>query len=144
YYGGLLLTVYLMSLVPTFIGIIAQHPPGRTFFAAMMIYNIFCLAHVWVVAYAFVPAGEYMREHTDYILLAMMGFIGLGIRIASTNHTFRHLQLNTFHSNRSLTRGGLALMIVLGFLVAFSRLPPEKPTPHHPEHKVFTAGIWTI
>lgn len=110
----------------------------------MMIYNIFCLAHVWVVAYAFVPAGEYMREHTDYILLAMMGFIGLGIRIASTNHTFRHLQLNTFHSNRSLTRGGLALMIVLGFLVAFSRLPPEKPTPHHPEHKVFTAGIWTI
>ncbi|CAG8528388.1 4662_t:CDS:10 [Funneliformis mosseae] len=144
YYGGLVLTVYLMSLVPTFIGIVVQHPPGRTFLTAMMIYNIFCLAHVWVVAYAFVPAGEYMREHTDYVLFAMMTCIGLGIRNASTNYTFKHLQLNSLHLNRSLTRGGLAIMILLGCLVSFSRLPFETPTPYHPEQKIFTAGIWTI
>ncbi|CAB4403883.1 unnamed protein product [Rhizophagus irregularis] len=144
YYGGLLLTIYLMSLVPTFIGVVSQHPPGRTFFAAMMTYNIFCLAHVWVVAYAFVPAGEYMREHTDYVLFAMMALIGLGVRNASTNYTFKHLQLNALHLNRSLTRGGLAITIVLGFLVAFSRTPSEKPAPYHPDQKAFTAGIWTI
>ncbi|CAG8493926.1 5649_t:CDS:2 [Diversispora eburnea] len=79
YFGGLLLSIYLMSLIPTFIRNVVQYPPGKTLFTTMMTYNIFCLAHVWVVAYAFVPAGEYMREHTDYVLFTMMALIGLMI-----------------------------------------------------------------
>ncbi|CAG8629980.1 7081_t:CDS:2 [Acaulospora morrowiae] len=144
YYGGLLLSIYLMSLIPTFIRGVSQYPPGKTLFTAMMIYNILCLAHVWIVAYAFVPAGEYMREHTDYVLLAMMFLIGLGVRDASANDSVKNVQLNNLHIHRSLTRGGLGIMILVAFLVAFSRISYDPPVPYHPEQKLITAGIWTI
>ncbi|CAJ0827886.1 7763_t:CDS:10 [Entrophospora sp. SA101] len=112
FFGGLLLSIYLMSLVPTFI-----------------------------VAYAFVPAGEYLREHTDYILLAMMIFIGVGLWNSSGNFKFKHLQLHKIHFN---TRVGLAIMIVSAFITTYSRIPLDAPKPYHPEHKIVTAGIWTI
>ncbi|CAG8441017.1 12755_t:CDS:10 [Acaulospora colombiana] len=143
YYGGLLLGVYIMSLIPSFIRGVSQHPPGRTLFTAMMIYNVLCLAHVWIVAYAFVPAGEYMREHTDYVLFAMMILIGLGVREASVNSS-KFAQMNNSHHNRSLTRGGLGIMILVTIIVAFSRASSGPPVPYHPEQKLITAGIWTI
>ncbi|KAG9297374.1 hypothetical protein G9A89_009458 [Geosiphon pyriformis] len=145
YYGGLILAVYLVSLVPTFIRSITQHPPGRTLFTAMMTYNILCLAHVWVVAYAFVPAGIYMREHTDYVLFAVMSLIGAGIYGASDPEvSFKHAQINTIRSVRSLTKIVLAALIVISFFIIFCRLPSNLPKPYHPEQKLLTGGIWTI
>ncbi|CAG8562983.1 841_t:CDS:10 [Ambispora gerdemannii] len=145
YYGGLILAVYLVSLVPIFIHSVTRYPPGRTFFTAMMIYNILCLAHVWTVAYAFVPAGEYLREHTDYVLFAMMLLIGAGVLDASSaDFSYKQLQINQIRSVRSLTKIGLAALIVISFVIVFIRLPSQPPQPYHPDQKLLTAGIWTV
>src|SRR5690606_26424976 len=77
--GGALFTVYVSSIFPAIFRSIARQPPGRTLTLTMLIYNIYTLAHVWVVAYAFVPAGEVLREHTDYILVSMMFTLLLGV-----------------------------------------------------------------
>lgn len=37
------------------------------------------LAHVWIVAYAFVPAGWLLRERTDIVLGVSTGLIVLGL-----------------------------------------------------------------
>ncbi|CAG8578342.1 5886_t:CDS:10 [Ambispora leptoticha] len=145
YYGGLLLAVYLVSLVPIFIRSVTRYPPGRTFFTAMMIYNLLCLAHVWVVAYAFVPAGEYLREHTDYVLFSMMLLIGVGVLDASSaDFTYKQLQINQIRSVRFLTKIGLAALIVISWVIVFIRLPSQPPQPYHADQKLLTTGIWTI
>lgn len=68
YYASLVLGAYFMAIVPHLIRSAILHSPGRTLFTAMMVYNILCLAHVWVVAYEFVPGGPIARERTNWIL----------------------------------------------------------------------------
>ena len=55
--GAVLMAVELMSLAPSLIGSAARRGPA-TFGLGFLIYNILVLAHVWVVAYAFVPGGH--------------------------------------------------------------------------------------
>jgi hypothetical protein len=144
YYGGFMLAVYIVSLVPTMIRSAVQYPPGRTFFGAMMIYNVLCLAHVWVVAYAFVPLGEYLRERTDYVLMATMGLIGFGVRVAPANFPYKRAQMNIIRSARHFTKLVLALLIITSGWIMYTRMPTEAPTPCHPNERLLTAGIWTI
>ncbi|CAG8533236.1 8088_t:CDS:2, partial [Scutellospora calospora] len=146
YYAGLILGTYFMAIVPYFIRSAILHSPGRTMFTAMMVYNIFCLAHVWVVAYEFVPGGPLARERTNWILIFMMAFIGLGVRNASSaiKH-YKHTQLKMIRSVRYYTRMAVFTIIILSISVAFARYTSAKtPVPYRPEHKLFTAGIWTI
>ncbi|KAJ2958189.1 hypothetical protein NQZ79_g6209 [Umbelopsis isabellina] len=146
YYAGLVLGAYLTSILPAVIGSMVQHPPFKTLLTATMIYNLLCLAHVWVVAYEFVPGGVYARERTNWILTAIMLMLGLGISNAQkSNSNDRLTQLNTTRATRRYTK--LALLAILGLsgLASYSRMSlAKKPEPYRPNEKAFTAGIWTI
>ncbi|OZJ04800.1 hypothetical protein BZG36_01851 [Bifiguratus adelaidae] len=146
YYAGLILGAYFMSITPHIIRSVVGHPPGKTLFTAMMIYNVLCLAHVWVVAYEFVPGGVYARERTNWILASIMLLTAAGINTAAkASIHYKATQLNLIKSARAFTRFGIFIIIIFSALVAILRGTNAKaPVPHFPEHKAFTAGIWTI
>ncbi|KAG0203146.1 hypothetical protein BGX28_004494 [Mortierella sp. GBA30] len=145
--GGVVFTVYALSLFPTLFRSLARQPPGRTFLVAMLVYNILALAHVWVVAYAFVPVGVWMRERTDYVLIAMQTCILLGI--FNTNSTAWDVisearSRSAFSAARLYSKLSLVGLVLASLGVCYRRLPKSAPQPYHPEHKLITAGIWTI
>ncbi|CAG8577901.1 10965_t:CDS:2 [Cetraspora pellucida] len=143
YYAGLVLGAYFMAITPYLIRSAMLHNPGRTLFTTMMVYNIFCLAHVWVVAYEFVPGGPLARERTNWILIFMMTFIGLGV--LNTTSIINNYQLKKIRSIRNFIRIAIFGIIFLSIIVSFVRFKSAKtPVPYRPEHKMFTAGIWTI
>lgn len=74
--GGLLLAIYTMSIWPTMIDRLFCRPVGRTLTLANLVYIILVLGSVWVVAYNFVPGGEFTRERTHILLGITMVLIG--------------------------------------------------------------------
>jgi hypothetical protein len=72
YYGALTLAAYLMAISIPLISSASKKSPAVTFGLGFLIYNFLVLFHVWVVAYAFVPGGPLVREHTDWVMLTMM------------------------------------------------------------------------
>ncbi|EDO41752.1 predicted protein [Nematostella vectensis] len=76
YAGGLVLAVYVMSIWPAMIDRLFCRPSARTLALANLTYVILTLGSVWVVAYNFVPGGEYTRERTDVLLGVAMAFVG--------------------------------------------------------------------
>lgn len=150
YYGALALTVYTMAAAPVLIGHAARHSPARTFGLGFLIYNILVLAHVWIVAYAFVPGGPLMREHTDWVMTAMMLCIGAGIFSAAAQPPNPKLKGKPTAPNPAARKQRAYYLYVLLFLellsvsIAYLRFPSYNYTPYHPETKSITAGIWTI
>ncbi|KAF9583840.1 hypothetical protein BGW38_008357 [Lunasporangiospora selenospora] len=145
--GGIVFTVYALSLFPVVFRSLARQPPGRTYLLAMLVYNILALAHVWVVAYAFVPGGEVMREHTDYVLIAMQACILLGVFNANADAWGAVTQARAhaaFSTTRLLSKITLVGLVLSSANITYKRTPKSAPQPHHPEHKLITAGIWTI
>ncbi|KAG0252297.1 hypothetical protein BG011_007078 [Mortierella polycephala] len=145
--GGIVFTVYALSLFPTLFRSLSRQPPGRTFLLAMLTYNVLALAHVWVVAYAFVPGGEVMRERTDYVLVAMQSCLLLGI--FNSNSTAWAVisearARSAFSAARLYTKISLVGLMIASISICYKRLPKSAPQPYHPEHKLITAGIWTI
>ena len=74
--GGLMLGVYTMSIWPAMIDRLFCRPVARTLTLANLVYIVLFLGSVWVVAYNFVPGGEYTRERTHVLLGIIMVFIG--------------------------------------------------------------------
>lgn len=148
YYGALALAVYVMSMVPVLFGHAARHSPSRTFGLGFLIYNILVLAHVWVVAYAFVPGGPLMREHTDWVMTAMMLCIGAGVFSVSMQPSVspvdENLTSRVSRKSRPYYLFALGFLELLAIAVAYLRFPSYDYTPYHPETKSITAGIWTI
>ncbi|KAF2870983.1 calcofluor white hypersensitive protein precursor [Massariosphaeria phaeospora] len=152
YYGALALTIYVMAAAPALISQAARHPPAQTFGLGFLMYNILVLAHVWVVAYAFVPGGPIMREHTDWVMTATMLFIGAGIFSASAQPPASSMpkfkgKPNTnpaARQQRSYYLYTLLFLELVAVSIAYLRFPSYNYTPHHPETKSITAGIWTI
>lgn len=149
YYAGLVLGTYFISITPTFIRSLSTQPPFKTLFSTFMIYNLLCLAHVWVVAYEFVPGGVYAREHTDYILITLMALIGLGVmnarKQAKADVKNKLAQFHVLRQARAISRLFLAAFVGLSAVVASSRVSKAvAPVPYGVADKSFTAGIWTI
>ncbi|KAF7728465.1 hypothetical protein EC973_006018 [Apophysomyces ossiformis] len=150
YYGGLVLGLYLMSVMPALVKAIADHGPFKTMFTSFMIYNVLCLAHVWVVAYAFVPGGVYARERTNWVLASVMFLIGLGVRNArkqavSQDSQAKVTQIHLIKNARFLTKVSLVGLVIASALVAGNRsINAVDPVPYRPAERSFTAAIWTI
>ncbi|KAF2144550.1 uncharacterized protein K452DRAFT_245497 [Aplosporella prunicola CBS 121167] len=151
YYGALTVAFYVMAMAPILISSAARHNPAPTFGLGFLIYNILVLAHVWVVAYAFVPGGPLMREHTDWVMTATMLFLGCGVfsATASANGSGGSKKMHkpvsaNARKQRSYYIYILLALQLLGASVAYLRFPSYDYTPYHPEDKVVTAGIWTI
>jgi len=155
YYGGLILTVYVCGATPVFISNAVRFPPGRTFFLAFFMYNIMVLFHVWVVAYAFVPGGPLVREHTDWIMATTMIVIGCGVYSALQNtptgsvkkQKERRLQPSANPAARRQRSYYIYILLFLQLLsasIAYLRFPSYDYQPYHKDSKLITAGIWTI
>ncbi|KAI9787757.1 MAG: hypothetical protein M1839_000289 [Geoglossum umbratile] len=147
YYGALTLAAYLMAIAPAFIVSAVRHSPGTTFGLAFLIYNILVLAHVWIVAYAFVPGGPLMREHTDWVMSITMLSIGAGIFSATATAPRSRARRPAHMGGRKQRSYYVYVLIVLQLLsasIAYLRFPTYDYKPYHRDEKLLTAGIWTV
>ncbi|RCH91266.1 hypothetical protein CU098_007560, partial [Rhizopus stolonifer] len=149
YYAGLVLGAYFLSIMPALIRGISTQPPFKTMLISFLTYIVLCLAHVWVVAYEFVPGGVYARERTDAILVTLMALTGLGV-LNANKQAMQDIQkkLAQFHvlkHARFMTRLFVAGLIAVSALAATKRMAHAKtPVPFTTTEKSFTAAIWTI
>lgn len=148
YYGALVLATYFMALIPSFIQSATRHTPGKTFGLAFLFYNLIVLAHVWVVAYAFVPGGFLLRERTDLVVTGMMLMIGAGV-FATTTYSSKSSK-SRIHDSPSRSRfRSYAVYSLIGLelfaaSIAYIRFPSLDYQPYHKDKKIVTAGIWTV
>ncbi|KAL8821686.1 MAG: hypothetical protein Q9223_000323 [Gallowayella weberi] len=147
YLGGLLLAVSLMALATPLVTSAVRHGPV-TFGLGFLIYNILVLAHVWVVAYAFVPGGPLMREHTDWVMSATVLFLGAGVYASprAETHSKRRPRSGKNIPSRSASQYTYVLFVIqlIALATSYLRFPTNDYVPYHKDDKVITAGIWTI
>ena len=147
FYGGLMVAFYTMGVAPALISSAVQHGPASTFGLGYFVYNLMLLFHVWVVAYAFVPGGPLVREHTDWIMIVTMLLIAAGVFSALTTNSGYQAKSKSSPKERKQSTYYLHILLVLQLLtasIAYLRFPTYDYTPYHPEEKLMTAGIWTI
>jgi hypothetical protein len=141
--GGAILGTFSLSLLPSFVEAIIQHSPGPAFFLAFLVYNILVLSSVWTVAYAFVPAGDLLRERTDIVLFLAVGLISLAFADRKRSRSsITHLTTPVGMLQR--LRITLVIFLVLSTVVVYHRRRLEMPLPYHPEARLVTASIWTV
>jgi endonuclease/exonuclease/phosphatase family metal-dependent hydrolase len=136
-----------MAVAPVLIVSSVRHSPASTFGIGFIVYVFLLLFHVWVVAYAFVPGGPLVREHTDWLMITTMLSIGAGVFSAATSNSTRSRNKPVSPNSkrqRSYYIYVLAALQLLSVSVAYLRFPTNDYTPHHKEDKVVTAGIWTV
>ncbi|KAH9905601.1 Frag1/DRAM/Sfk1 family-domain-containing protein [Xylariomycetidae sp. FL2044] len=146
YLGALTIAFYLMAIASPMLAAAARKKPATTFGLGFLIYNFMVLFHVWVVAYAFVPGGPYVREHTDWIMITTMVLIGAGVfNLTSLNSRRRDTRKPSSRSqHRKYHTLALGAINVFFLAAAFRRFPTNDYKPYHEDSKVMTAGIWTI
>lgn len=166
YTGGLVLAVYTMSIWPEMTDRLTLCPPVRTLVVVMLVYLVQIFFFVWTVAYNFVPGGVYTREHTDYLIVAVMGGIFLGLFAGGQktvpSHT-AHAEINNnsnttnqpsnadINNNRMPSRKVLSVLVavtcagLLGFAARYPSMPSNiKQMPQDPDQpRIFTSMIWT-
>jgi endonuclease/exonuclease/phosphatase family metal-dependent hydrolase len=139
-----------MAVAPSLISSAVMHSPAKTFGLGFLFYNILVLAHVWIVAYAFVPGGPLMREHTDWVMTAMIVFLGCGVQASQSGESSASMRSKSKASSPSTRRQRsfylyvLVCLELLAVSIAYLRFPSYNYKPYHPEEKSITAGIWTI
>ncbi|KAA8566602.1 hypothetical protein MFRU_042g00810 [Monilinia fructicola] len=148
YYGALVLTVYLMAVSVPLVGSAARKSPAKAFGIGFLVYNFMVLFHVWVVAYAFVPGGPLVREHTDWVMTVTMLLIGCGVFATfSSTPAAQRKRFNAFLNQRKQRLYYLYIIAALqltSISTAYLRFPTYDYAPYHKDEKIFTAGIWTI
>lgn len=147
YYGALAFAFYVMAVAPVLITSAVRHSPASTFGVGFILYVFLLLFHVWVVAYAFVPGGPLVREHTDWVMITTMLSIGAGVFSAATTNSSRSRNKPISPNSkrqRSYYIYVLAALQLLSISIAYLRFPTNDYQPHHKEDKVVTAGIWTV
>lgn len=146
YYGALILTVYVMGVAPVLISSAVNHSPAATFGFGYFVYNIMVLFHVWVVAYAFVPGGPLVREHTDWVMITTMLLIGAGVFSALNTNAGRPRPKSSQRGRKQSPYYFhiLASLQLLSIAIAYLRFPTNDYQPYHKDEKLLTAGIWTI
>ena len=147
YIGGLCLAFSLMSLSPTLIASAVRSDPGISFGLGFFIYNLLVLAHVWIVAYAFVPGGPIMREHTDWVISATVLLITAGAFGSSITGRSSKPKGRSIGQRRHQASYYIYVLLILEMIaasVSYLRFPTNDFVPYHKEEKLLTAGVWTI
>lgn len=147
YSGALTTAFYLMAITGPILAQAAKTSPATAFGLGFLVYNFVVLFHVWVVAYAFVPGGPLVREHTDWVMITMMALIGAGVWNLTSSNSRRQqskepAKVQTQH--RKYHNWALAATNVLFLIAAYYRFPSNDYKPYHEDSRVLTAGIWTI
>ena len=147
YLGAIMMAIELISLAPPLVSSAARRGPVAFGFG-FFIYNLMVLAHVWVVAYAFVPGGPTLREHTDWIMAATVLLVGAGMyntpTVTGQARSRQKARKNMPARFRSYYLYVLVILELLAISVSYLRFPTNDYMPYHKDEKVMTAGIWTI
>ncbi|KAK9796921.1 hypothetical protein SCARD494_04004 [Seiridium cardinale] len=147
YSGALMTAFYLMAIAGPILIQASKNSPATTFGLGFLVYNFLVLFHVWVVAYAFVPGGPLVREHTDWIMLSMMIMLGAGVWNLTSTNARRQQNRKPAASqsqHRKYHNWALAVINILFLVSAYYRFPSNDYKPYHEDSRVLTAGIWTI
>ncbi|GES58313.1 calcofluor white hypersensitive protein precursor [Aspergillus terreus] len=147
FYGGLILAFYLLAVAPVLLFSAVRHSPATTFGIGMFLYMFLVLFHVWVVAYAFVPGGPLVREHTDWLMTVTMLSIGAGVFSAGVTNSSTPKSKTISPSGRrqrSYYTYVLVALQLLSISVAYLRFPTNDYVPYHKDEKLATMGIWTV
>lgn len=147
YTGALLLAVSLMAAAPVLISSAVRNGPS-SFSLGFFVYDFLLYCHVWVVAYAFVPGGIYLRERTSWIMTAVSLLIGAGMYAVpkADSQLKTRYKLGKRGPNRLLSYYMYIAMVLelLAIAISYLRFPTNDYVPHHKDEKLITAGIWTI
>lgn len=147
--GGVILSMYTMSVLPGLADRVVACPPARTVCLALLTWLMEILFSVWTVAYNFVPGGEYTREHTDWL----MGFTMLSIGAATLTRrqecgrsTTAFASVNGVKMPCKKTKTILVLLLLFGIGGFLARFPQQKISHQDKVHPKadFTAAIWTF
>ncbi|XP_028401694.1 PGAP2-interacting protein-like [Dendronephthya gigantea] len=157
--GGIILAVYLMSIWPLMADKLARCNPGSTLPLAMGLYIVLILASVWVVAFNFVPGGEFTRERTGTLMAITMLLIGTGIATnvplletkskngpkSSSKMVFLKLHGDRLLFFKTYVKIGLIFILIGGCAAMLLRCNSMKyNTPSQGDEKKFSAAVWTV
>lgn len=101
--GGILLAVYTMSIWPIMLDRVTTCPPVSTLLVAAFVWLIEMLFSVWTVAYNFVPGGVYTREHTGWLITAVMVTLGLATLLGICSRYHSSMVLSVLHCANDVT-----------------------------------------
>lgn len=144
--GSLAYTFYLASLAPLMGQAVAGYNVAALFSLAFLVSVAVSLASVWIVAYAFVPAGPLLRERTDLVVAASVVLVAVGIanyRLRQMGSNITRLEVGSLRlwSSTAKVVTVLTAMSVATFL---HRYPTAPFKPYNEESRTFTAGIWCV
>ncbi|AGO12316.1 AaceriAEL043Wp [[Ashbya] aceris (nom. inval.)] len=135
-FGGLPYALSIMLFIPNYF-ITMNRASYVSLSASFAVYIILTLAHVWTVAYAFVPYGWVLRERLHWVLTAST----LCILLGSCDYQFSIPISATFLKRVIVALAGV--MVAIAYSVEQLK-PTGVPQPYHPDANLITAGIWTI
>ncbi|CCK73481.1 Cwh43p NDAI_0G04980 [Naumovozyma dairenensis CBS 421] len=144
-FGGLLYIIAMIWLIPIFFNALSLLNSIWVFVFGFFTYIILVLAHVWVVAYAFVPFGWLLRERIETVLSISTLLILMGVVSSSALVSNNTAMIPTL-SKKFIKIIALFSVLVLSLIatLTYQIRPTGVPQPYHPESRLFTAGIWTI
>lgn len=149
FFGGVALTTYLSALIPSYFRFASVGSLSSTWGHALLVNCLVDVISVVTAAYAFVPLGWLVRERTDLVLIFTIGTIELG-RWAGTNavppsesRLAPRSQLRISRTNRWTILSSLALGLI-SIAASHGKMPTTQPELYFPDHRQFTAGIWTV
>lgn len=142
-FGGLFYALSIMWLIPTYVSALGYLGSTWVFTLAFFYHVIGILAHVWVVAYAFVPMGWILRERIEVVLSIATGMVILGALSVSNSFFLPKSISFTKKFGTYLTLYAFAALALTSYCT-YDLRPTGVPTPYHPDKKLITAGIWTI
>lgn len=140
--GGLIYVMSVVWLIPNIVVAASDAQSVAVFAFGFLIYVILVLAHVWTVAYAFVPFGWLLRERLHVVLA--IGTIGILLGTFFASRTNGALSITTSKKFKLLV---VLLTLTTGVSIGgftYKVRPTGVPEPYHPDSKLITAGIWTI
>lgn len=149
YAGGLALTLYLSALIPVYFRLASVGRFSSTWGHALLVNCLVDVVSVVTAAYAFVPLGWLVRERTDLVLVFTIGTIEWGrwggskhylpddARLAPRSHA------RVSRTKRWTVYASLALSVIAQ-VTSYRKIPTAEPELYFPEHRLFTAGIWTV
>lgn len=152
FFGGLL---YYLAIVLSYPFIIANlFDPAASIWATVLLYGLsffvyilFILAHIWTVAYAFVPYGHLLRESLPFVLVCLTSLIILGL-VFSPMHYQKDLSSISF--KEKINKKAVVLTVLLNLYLVFKAYDETNPFKEHlpqsynSDDHIITAGIWTI
>lgn len=147
--GGLALALYLSALIPTYFRLASIFPASSTWGHALLVNCLLDVISVVTTAYAFVPFGWLVRERTDLVLLFTIitiewgRWIGSSIPLPSPEQLASRSRIRISRTKRWTFLGSLTLAVV-SVAASYAKMPTTVPELYFPDHRLFTAGIWTV